>query len=167
MSTSPPLLRVFVYGTLQRGQRNHLAYCQGLVAAEPAQMRGRLYHLPPGYPMLAVPGASILAIGTHDYLADLRTQDNPPAPTDAFVKISAAEVEPEWQLISGELLSFADAERSLPGLDRLEDFRPGGHSHYWRALVRLAAPAEHTAWTYVAPYGELPHGARPCGTQWP
>ncbi len=47
----PPL---FVYGTLQSGEERH-----GLVAGlarRPARTRGRLYHLPAGYPGLLLDG---------------------------------------------------------------------------------------------------------------
>jgi len=49
------LIRVFVYGTLQPGEKYHQPYCGGwVVAAEPAEVRGQLYHLPLGYPGLAI-----------------------------------------------------------------------------------------------------------------
>ncbi len=48
------LIRVFVYGTLQPGEKYHQPYCGGWVtAAEPAKVTGQLYHLPLGYPGLA------------------------------------------------------------------------------------------------------------------
>lgn len=48
------LTRVFVYGTLQPGEQFHQAYCGGgLISAEPAMVRGQLYHLSLGYPGLA------------------------------------------------------------------------------------------------------------------
>ena len=48
------IIRVFVYGTLQPGEKYHQPYCDGWVtAAEPAEVRGQLYHLPQGYPGLA------------------------------------------------------------------------------------------------------------------
>lgn len=47
-------IRVFVYGTLQPGEKYHQAYCGGwLIAAESAEVQGQLYHLPLGYPGLA------------------------------------------------------------------------------------------------------------------
>lgn len=49
------LIRVFVYGTLQPGEKYHQPYCGGwVVAAEPAEVKGQLYHLSLGYPGLAV-----------------------------------------------------------------------------------------------------------------
>ncbi len=49
------LIRVFVYGTLQPGEKFHQPYCNGwVVAAEPARAKGQLYHLRSlGYPGLA------------------------------------------------------------------------------------------------------------------
>ena len=47
------LIRVFVYGTLQPGEKYHQPYCGGwVIAAEPAEVQGQLYHLPLGYPGL-------------------------------------------------------------------------------------------------------------------
>lgn len=49
------LIRVFVYGTLQPGEKYHQSYCGGwVVDAAPAVVKGQLYHLPLGYPGLAV-----------------------------------------------------------------------------------------------------------------
>lgn len=48
------LTRVFVYGTLQPGEKYHQPYCGGgVITAEPAIVQGQLYHLPLGYPGLA------------------------------------------------------------------------------------------------------------------
>ena len=53
-------IRVFVYGTLQPGEKYHLPYCGGwVIAAEPAEVKGQLYHLPMGYPGLTA-GADII-----------------------------------------------------------------------------------------------------------
>lgn len=49
---------VFVYGTLKPGEAYYERYCQPhAIAAIPAQVQGRLYRLPQGYPALA-PGKS-------------------------------------------------------------------------------------------------------------
>jgi gamma-glutamylcyclotransferase (GGCT)/AIG2-like uncharacterized protein YtfP len=46
-------LLLFVYGTLKPGEAYFATYCQPHVAAtQPAQVQGRLYHLPMGYPAL-------------------------------------------------------------------------------------------------------------------
>jgi hypothetical protein len=70
----PPLLRLFVYGTLKRGFHNFERYCRGVISIEAAHTIGRLYLLPQGYPMLVVPSQHQLALGTTDYLADVGTQ---------------------------------------------------------------------------------------------
>ena len=46
---------MFFYGTLKRGHANHDLYCRGYLHALEATVRGRLYHLPSGYPALVVP----------------------------------------------------------------------------------------------------------------
>ena len=160
---SSDFLRVFVYGTLKRGQRNHLRYCSKAVAIETASVTGRLFFLPAGYPMLQVPPESILALGTNNAAADLATQ---------LLKNQAAEQLPpaasdHWDAIEGELISFASDPPALQRLDYLEDYRPGeSRSTYLRALVPLLGTST-AAWTYVAPNGQLPADGRRIGTIWP
>lgn len=156
------MLRLFVYGTLKRGQRNHGRYCQGLTRARAARVLGRLYNLPAGYPMLAVPPESVLACGTADLAADLGLQDATYGAAD-----SPAAAGTTWSLIEGELFEFADPLPALRACDALEEFEPGGGGTYDRVLLRLAEPAGLVVWTYVAPGGRLPHGARDCGSSWP
>ncbi len=161
MKTEPAPLRAFVYGTLKRGERNHLAYCRGAVAVEPARVVGRLYDLPAGYPILVVPSTAVLAIGSSNYLQDVMRQDD-----DSLPSPCAPSAADDWYEIVGELLCFDDPLSRLPALDGLEDFRPGQLGLYSRVLVRLAEPAGITAWTYVAPDGRLPPGALRCGSVW-
>ena len=50
----------------------------------------------------------------------------------------------------GELLTFDDPYSSLPPIDRLEGFRPGGHSLYRRLLVPVTVNgARELAWVYT------------------
>lgn len=54
MNSAPPL-RVFVYGTLKPGGVGYRQFLQHYpVQATPAQARGRLYHLPAGYPAMTL-----------------------------------------------------------------------------------------------------------------
>lgn len=164
MSLGGPLLRVFVYGTLKRGHRNHDRYCVGVVAVEPACLAGRLYHLPQGYPMLVIPAAQVLALGSADGIADARRQK---ALSDVQRRPQRADDGKSRRLIQGELLTFDDPGPRLVALDGLEGYSPrtaGGE--YQRALVELAEPAGELAWTYIAPQGRLPLGATPCGAEW-
>lgn len=54
--------------------------------------------------------------------------------------------------------SFTDPQRDLPPIDRLEDFRPGGHSMYQRVMVAvLCGRTSIPGWTYwmsCPPYAE-------------
>jgi gamma-glutamylcyclotransferase (GGCT)/AIG2-like uncharacterized protein YtfP len=162
-------LRVFVYGTLKQGQRNHAHYCRGVLAIEPASVLGQLYylshgqHLPYGYPMLQVPPEHILAIGTGDYLEDaalpskLASQGLPPAPN----------ISGDWEPIFGEIHTFDDPLRRLPAWDALEDFHPGGESLYHRVVLRVLPPQSTLVWTYVAANGRLPAAAARIGPCWP
>jgi gamma-glutamylcyclotransferase (GGCT)/AIG2-like uncharacterized protein YtfP len=156
-------MRLFVYGTLKRGQRNHARFLSGVRQIEPAAVVGRLYQLPVGYPMLAVPPESILAIGTADYPADeqleLRLCETAPQRLEA-ASPSQSDAATQWCIVQGEVITFDDPAARLPKLDRLEQFVPGGESFYDRVLIRPLAPLSGVLWTYVASGGRLPEGAR-------
>nr|WP_245590252.1 gamma-glutamylcyclotransferase [Desulfobulbus elongatus] len=117
------ILRLFVYGTLKRGYWNHQRFCAQTRSIEPAVVWGRLYHLHAGFPALDVPEGLILARGTADPLADARRQQEIGTPRFGCPT-------GDWDLIHGELVTFTDPQRDLPPIDRLEGFRPGGHSMY-------------------------------------
>jgi hypothetical protein len=56
----------------------------------------------------------------------------------------------DWDLIHGELVTFTDPQRDLPPIDRLEGFRPGGHSMYQRVMVAVQAGSRpYAVWTYT------------------
>jgi len=58
----------------------------------------------------------------------------------------------DWDLIHGEVVTFTDPQRDLPPIDRLEGFRPGGHSMYQRVMVAvLCGRNSIPAWTYWIP----------------
>jgi gamma-glutamylcyclotransferase (GGCT)/AIG2-like uncharacterized protein YtfP len=140
---------IFCYGTLMRGQRNHDRFCRGAVSIEPAAVRGRLYELLSGIPVLRVPDWDILAHGTHDPISDIAAQE----PFDEPQIIERVGDESEW--VHGELMMFYDPETRLPSIDRLEGFRPGGPSLYRRVLVYVYSGAEAiAAWCYVV--GDYP-----------
>ena len=155
--------RVFVYGTLKRGFTNHARFCHGLIAAETAEMFGRLYRLKAGYPMLEVPDVKSLRVGTGDLDADIRAGDkkvgevqaNPPAEKD------------RWDLVRGEILTFDGAAERLSLFDRLEGFEPSGRGEYVRVLTTTSGSNVQSTWTYVAPAGGPPKGAVRIGTRWP
>ncbi|MBM9612910.1 gamma-glutamylcyclotransferase [Desulfobulbus rhabdoformis] len=68
---NPQLFRLFVYGTLKRGFRNHDRFCRGVLDIREAVVRGRLYEMHSGIPVLQVPDEDILAHGASDALADV------------------------------------------------------------------------------------------------
>ena len=50
----------------------------------------------------------------------------------------------------GERLSINDPESRLPAINRLEEFRQGGSSLYWRVLVpAVVNGARELAWLYA------------------
>ena len=81
---------------------------------------------------MEVPMASILAIGTADPLADTRTQNTIELPENAMTR-----PEGDWDLVHGELMTFANPGFDLPPIDRLEAFDPNGRCVYTRVLVAV------------------------------
>ncbi len=143
-------LNVFVYGTLKRGQRNHV-YCHGARFVRDATVRGRLYDLPSGYPALVVPHEDVRAAGTADPQRDVREAQG----------LNHQPQEMKGPEVFGELYTFDDAAR-LRALDRLEGFEPGNPFGPYRRVLLPARAADAgivLAWVYVA--GEA------CGTHLP
>ncbi len=135
------LLKVFVYGTLKRGQSNHDRLCRGVLEAKAATARGRLYHLPYGFPGLQIPESDVYAIGTTDYLRDAEKQDGA-----VYYPVASAA---EWDVIQGELMTFDDPATRLPALDELEGFVPGERGLYERVLITVETNGEFVlAWAY-------------------
>jgi len=140
---SENLFRLFVYGTLKRGYWNHERFCRSAVSIEEATVRGRLYEMPSGIPVLRVSEESMFALGTEDPLADAATQDHFDLPHDT-------QTLGEWLMIRGELLTLSDPSRDLPPIDRLEGYRPGRFSLYRRVLVPATTSGGIVAaWTYT------------------
>ena len=55
----------------------------------------------------------------------------------------------DWDLVHGELMTFANPGFDLPTIDRLEAFDPNGRCVYKRVLVVLDVYSEVTlCWTY-------------------
>jgi gamma-glutamylcyclotransferase (GGCT)/AIG2-like uncharacterized protein YtfP len=146
-------LRIFVYGTLKRGYWNHDRFCSQAVSIEPATTWGRLYHLPAGFPALEIPDSRILAHGTTDPLADTKTQNRIEFPENAMTRPDG-----DWELIHGELMTFANPGFDLPPIDRLEGFNPNGHSMYRRVLMAVGEEnVIQSAWAYAGSESLLIH----------
>lgn len=159
-------LRVFVYGTLKRGMWNHERFCAGAVSIKEAVVRGRLYEMDCGLPVLQVPEADILAHGTADPCADVAAQTRFEAEMAQHPDQGAkGRTRRGWGLVRGELITFDDPEERLPRLDQLEGYRPGGLGLYIRVLVPTAIRANTcTAWLYCMK--SIPSGHR-IGGFWP
>jgi gamma-glutamylcyclotransferase (GGCT)/AIG2-like uncharacterized protein YtfP len=167
-------ISVLVYGTLKRGQWNHDRFCRNAVDIRPATTVGRLYGLTAGFPALEIPEEAILAVGTGDPLADAETQARAASRDLVMPEAKGEPPSPEgygeagWDVVYGELITFADPARDLPLLDRLEGFvapggrccptgqpvslrsaHPDGHGLYRRALVAVRAnTGVEAAWVY-------------------
>ncbi len=156
--TQYPLLKIFVYGTLKRGQRNHDRFCRGVLEVEEATLRGRLYDLPFGFPALVVPEQTVRAVGTMYYASDARSSGRP---AEQGIEDLAGSV------VHGELMTFDDPEERLPAIDGLEGYRPGERGFYKRVLVPVSlsgAGANILAWAYAV---EGAPGVYVPGGHWP
>lgn len=153
-SDAPGAFRLFVYGTLKRGYWNHETYCGSAISVEEATVRGRLYELPSGIPVLEVPPSSIIAQGSLDIPTDIAVQRRLGSGPPEHAECSADK----WQQIEGELVSLPDPARTLPPIDRLEGFHPRGRCLYRRVLLPVRVYDERitTAWCYVV--GSVPAG---------
>ena len=141
-------ISLFVYGTLKRGYSNHDGYCRGVLATEPALVRGRLYIRPDRIPFLKVPEPDILAIGTADPRSDAAEQQR--LATHHLPGGLHGPLTGSRDVVRGELLVFDDPETHLPAIDRLEGFRPDGRSLYRRVLVPVLVNQNwQVAWVYA------------------
>ena len=141
-------LTLFTYGTLKTGYWNHNTFCQNAVSVEAATVRGRLYELPSGIPVLEVPAQDIIAHGSADVLGDIAMQQRLLASIPGYLECGGER----WEDISGELITLPNPVITLPPIDRLEGFNPDGASLYIRVLVPVRTSDEcvTTAWCYVA-----------------
>lgn len=148
------LLKIFVYGTLKRGFADCDRHCRGVSDIQEAQVRGRLYGMPSGIPVLSVPEESILARGTRNGRQDAVTQARMAVhlaknETNVEWDVAPARANP-WRFIRGELLAFDDPDNTLQAIDALEGFRPEAPSLYRRVLAPILTGETVTpAWLYV------------------
>ena len=146
------ILRLFVYGTLKRGYWNHDRFCRGVLDVQEAVVRGRLYEMPSGIPVLEVPETDILAHGTADPLADVATQARPAGHLASYLEpMPESATAGDWGPVYGELLTFDDPSTRLPSIDRLEGLSPEGRCFYRRVLfpVNIRRGSFTVAWVYV------------------
>jgi gamma-glutamylcyclotransferase (GGCT)/AIG2-like uncharacterized protein YtfP len=134
-------ISIFCYGTLKKDFPNH-HYCRNAISVEPATVCGKLYQLPPGYPGLQVPNDSILLTGIKDAFESAQEQYQENNDMDFEFKIHDG-----WNTVYGELITFADPERDIPPIDKLE----GTPFYYDRVLIpaRKTGGSIIAAWAYV------------------
>jgi len=159
------LFRLFVYGTLKRGYWNHDVYCGSAVAVKKATVRGRLYELSSGIPILRVPREDLLAFGRSDPLADAQVQDSIRPVGCSLNALS----EDDWDDIRGEVFAFEDPIGCAPPIDRFEGFRPSRPCLYRGVLISSALTQGKllTAWCYVLDCGETEVGPLRRTDAWP
>ena len=141
-------IKIVVYGSLKRGFWNHEPFCASAISIQHATVRGRLYELPSGIPVLEVPEQDIIAHGSADILKDIAMQRRLEVAVPGCVECGGEG----WQQIEGELITLPNPVITLPPIDRLEGFVPNGVSLYRRVLVPVKLPDGYltTAWCYVA-----------------
>jgi gamma-glutamylcyclotransferase (GGCT)/AIG2-like uncharacterized protein YtfP len=134
-------MTIFVYGSLKQGHWNH-HFCKNATNIEPAVVCGKLYQLPPGYPALQVPNDSILLAGIKDAFESAQEQYQENDNGDFEFKIYDG-----WEMVHGELMTFADPEEDVPQIDKLE----GMPFYYDRVLIpaRKADGSIIAVWAYV------------------
>ena len=141
-------INLFVYGTLKKGHPAYDRFCRNAAQLSTARLRGRLYLLPEGYPILEVPQEDILAFGSGDIPKDTALEKQMAGLCSGKPFYPGAGAE--WQEILGEILRLENPLETLPDIDEYENFSPSGKSLYQRVLVLVDSPAgRKTAWTYV------------------
>jgi len=134
------VLRLFVYGTLKRGYWNHDGFCRGVLDVQEAVVRGRLYEMPSGIPVLQVPEEDILAHGTADPLADVAT-------------CLRADTHRQAQAhLAGHLASYLELMPDKSAGQRIWTCQ----RHAWRARAMDGERQSATAgdWGHVVPEGD-------------
>jgi gamma-glutamylcyclotransferase (GGCT)/AIG2-like uncharacterized protein YtfP len=93
-------------------------------------------------------------------LADTRTHNTIELSENAMIR-----PEGDWDLVYGELMTFANPGFDLPSIDRLEAFDPNGRCVYTRVLVAVESnDLIRPAWLY---HYNLGHNlARIASGQW-
>lgn len=160
--TETPMFRLFVYGTLKRGYWNHGRFCRDAISIEEATVRGRLYELPSGIPMIKVPDEDVMALGSGDPVADAKSQASTTTPGRGVCVAG-------WGSVRGEIITFTNSATCIPRIDRLEGFTPAGPSMYVRVLIPARDPMGTLVpvWCYVAPDYMLGDAVRMPGDSWP
>jgi gamma-glutamylcyclotransferase (GGCT)/AIG2-like uncharacterized protein YtfP len=152
-------LLMFFYGTLKRGGRNCIRYCDGALLVEEGTVSGDLYDLPSlGYPALVVPEESVYAFGTDKLASDAEAQR----------RLGLGHITSlEGPRVFGEVFVFDDPWLRLAAIDRLEGFDPAAVStHYRRVLIPVETGDDSCllAWAYAV---EESSGVYLPGGRWP
>ena len=150
-TSSLPRLRLFVYGTLKPGFDNHNRYCRGVRSMEEAQIEGRLFQMPTGYPVLRLPVGRILARASGDLAADIEMQQQ--LAEDMAHRSESRPFCRTASRVHGTLLTFANPVERLRAMDDLEGFRPSHRNRYERVLIPVYSRISLSAtpvWTYMA-----------------
>ena len=140
-------LKVFVYGTLKKGFRNHIRI-EDSKKVESAQVNGRLYCT--GLPYVCMKESQYLGIASGDLEKDMKS----------FSTAKVENYKTSNETVKGELITFDDWN-ALKGLDALEGYRPNfmqsnsdaifSSNHYVRVLTTCITSQNNIepCWIYI------------------
>ena len=150
------IFKVCVYGTLKKGGKYHNHYCSKLLDFQPAQIVGKIYDLPQGYPAVQLSKDYLLEEGSLNYKRDLALDSVPETDTD-YLNSN--------ERVFGELFTFPAEEEILVQLDYLEGFHGDKSALYLRHRYPVFTEnGVEAAWVYhqERSYGTfLPDGIWP------
>lgn len=141
--------RIFAYGTLQTDHPEH-SHCPPVLSAQPASVRGVLFELKEGYPLLVCPPEAALLQASNDCVRDWRAAQSLNAPA------ISSSVPP----IRGQLLEIPLEPLALRRMDVWECFEPGRDGVYQRFITRAQTDSGESllCWVYAtrsAPLGAI------------
>lgn len=145
------LTRVFVYGTLMKGQRNHDWHCRDALSVTKACALGELYDLGPFPAVRLLDDQKEPDRGCRDLAADVQLEARFSQSLDGpDLELYLGRPIQEGELVHGEVLEL-DGLDALAGIDRLEGVNyQTGAGLYERALVpvQLESGKIVGAWIY-------------------
>lgn len=137
-------LSLFAYGTLKSTQPEHIHHCRPPLSAGYATVRGTLWRLREGYPILQIDPKLTILDATDNLVADWQKA------LDIARDTTPPEVN-EGKWIEGELFKYVLNPNSLEQMDRWENFTAGIKGTYQRRVIWIKDElgADVPAWAYT------------------
>lgn len=139
------MLTVFAYGTLKPGEAAYRRYCEPyLTAAQPAWVRGQLFHLPQGYPALTVGDrwveGALLQLRAADAIAHIDAFEdydpNRPETANLYVRKTCQVFSAQRELLGSAWVYLMERQRVIDrgGIAVLEGVWSGRH---WPSIATV------------------------------